>query len=149
VPLPGRVLRGVVVSVSFCDASGLLAGSGKSSGLSSLVDGVADPVDSGISADGLVGRVDEDDFEVLVNSVFVDPVRVKHPKSTTSPRYTLLCNTSQASLEFQLVYTMVCGFTESSTLCNLLLPSSTSNSNSVYDVSLLGFVTESSCFVGS
>lgn len=31
-----------------------------------LVDGVDDPVDSGISSDGLVGWVNEDDFEVLV-----------------------------------------------------------------------------------
>jgi hypothetical protein len=36
------------------------------SGATDLVDWVDDPVDAGIAADGLVLRVDEDDFVVLV-----------------------------------------------------------------------------------
>ena len=47
----------------------LLSGTGESTGLTPLVDGVADPVDASVAADGLVGGVDEDDFKVLVHTV--------------------------------------------------------------------------------
>lgn len=39
--------------------------------------GVADPVDPGVTANGLVLRVNEDDLVVLVRAVLVDPVRVE------------------------------------------------------------------------
>ena len=35
---------------------------------------VNDPVDSGVSSDGLVGGINEDDLEVLVGRILVDPV---------------------------------------------------------------------------
>lgn len=47
----------------------LLSGTGESTGLTPLVDGVADPVDPGITTDSLVGGVDEDDFVVLVDTI--------------------------------------------------------------------------------
>ena len=65
------------MSVSLANSSGLFAGGGKASGLPALVDGVADPVDSGITADSLVCGVDEDDFVVLVDTVLVDPVGLR------------------------------------------------------------------------
>jgi hypothetical protein len=55
-----------------------LAGRGESTELTVLVDGLADPVDSGISTDGSVRRIDHDDFEELVDRVLVDEVRVQH-----------------------------------------------------------------------
>jgi hypothetical protein len=60
----------------------LLADRGKATSLSVLVDGVGDPVDSGVSSDGLVRGIDEDDLVVLVNTVLVDPVRVKDSQVT-------------------------------------------------------------------
>lgn len=39
-----------------------------------LVNRVDDPVDSGILADGLVLRIDKDDFEILIGRILVDPV---------------------------------------------------------------------------
>ena len=41
------------------------------------MNGVDNPVDARILADGLVLGVDEDDFEVLVGRVLIDPVRVE------------------------------------------------------------------------
>lgn len=41
------------------------------------MDGIADPVDAGITSDGLVLRIDEDDLVVLVDTVLVDPVGLK------------------------------------------------------------------------
>lgn len=65
---------GVVVSVSLSETTGFLAGAGEASGFSVLVNRVDDPVDSGVSSDGLVGGVNEDDLEVLVCRILVDPV---------------------------------------------------------------------------
>lgn len=39
-----------------------------------LLDWVADPVDLGVTADGVVVWVDADDFEVLQSGVLSDPV---------------------------------------------------------------------------
>jgi len=55
----------VVVAVTLAQTTGLLAGGGKTARLAVLVDGVDDPVDAGILADGGVHRVDEDDFVIL------------------------------------------------------------------------------------
>ena len=41
--------------------------------------GFDDPVDARIAANGLVLRVDEDDLEVFVGRVLVNPVRIQHP----------------------------------------------------------------------
>lgn len=51
------------------DTTVLLTDGGETTGFTVLVDGVADPVDAGITTDGLVLRVDEDDFVVFVGGV--------------------------------------------------------------------------------
>lgn len=60
VPLPGlsAASLGLVVAVALVETTGLLAGGGEAAGLAVLVDGVDDPVDAGILADGLVLGVD-------------------------------------------------------------------------------------------
>lgn len=58
-PLPRSVV--VVESVTLATTSVLLALGGKTSSLSSLVDSVGDPVDSGVSSDGLVGGADKEE----------------------------------------------------------------------------------------
>jgi hypothetical protein len=51
---PGGSGRGVVVFASLAETPVPLSLGGETSGLSVLVDGVGDPVDSGITSDGLV-----------------------------------------------------------------------------------------------
>ena len=51
---PGSPGRRVVVSRAFAETAVLLALGGETAGLAVLVDGVADPVDPGVAADGLV-----------------------------------------------------------------------------------------------
>ena len=80
--LPDGSPRGVVVEVTLSDTPVLLADRGESSSLSVLVDGLGDPVYSGVSSDRLVGRVNEDDLVVLVDTVLVDPVRVENSEVT-------------------------------------------------------------------
>ncbi len=65
----------IISSVTLHAETAVLAASrGKTSSLTVLVDGVDDPVDAGIIADGNVTGVNEDDLEVLVGRILVDPV---------------------------------------------------------------------------
>jgi hypothetical protein len=74
------------------------------------VDGLDDPVDAGVVADGLVLRVDEDDLKVLVRRVLVDPVRVEHAQIGASTTDTLFGGGFEGSLVLELVHTLVGGF---------------------------------------
>jgi hypothetical protein len=105
----------VVVAVTLAETTVLLAGGGEATGLATLVDGVADPVDAGIATDGLVRRVDEDDLEVLVHTVLVDPVRVEDAESTAAAGNTLLGGRTKRALELELVDTLVGGLAEGGT----------------------------------
>jgi len=67
----------VVVLGALAETTVALALGGEATGLAVLVNGVADPVDAGVAADGLVRGVNEDDLVVLVDTVLVDPVRVE------------------------------------------------------------------------
>lgn len=74
--LPGLSATGsrLVVAVTLSETTGLLASGGETTRFAVLVDWVDNPVDAGITTDGLVLRVDKDDFVVLVGRVLVDPV---------------------------------------------------------------------------
>ena len=90
--LPGLSATGsrLVVSVTLAQTTRLLSGCRKSTGFAVLVDWVDDPVDASIAADGLVLRVDEDDLEVLVGGVLVDPVGVQDTQVGAATSDTLL-----------------------------------------------------------
>lgn len=107
--LPGlsATSTSLVVAVALVEATGLLAGSGKTTSLAVLVYGVDDPVDARILADGLVLGIDEDDLVVLVGGVLVDPVRVQDSQVGTTTSDTLLGSGCEGSLVLQLVDTLV------------------------------------------
>ena len=109
--LPGLSAAGagLVVAVALVEAAGLLAGGGETAGLAVLVDGVDDPVDAGVLADGLVLGVDEDDLVVLVGGVLVDPVRVQDAEVGAAAADTLLSGRLEGSLVLELVHTVVGG----------------------------------------
>jgi hypothetical protein len=118
VPLPGLppASGGVVVLVSTAKTTALLAGGGKSTALAVLVDGLDDPVDAGITADGLVLGVDENDLVVLVGRVLVDPVRVKDAQVGAAAADTLFSGGLEGTLILELVDTLVGGLA-----CDLLV----------------------------
>lgn len=109
VPLPGLPPAGggLVVSVSLAKTTALLAGGGEAAALAVLVDGVDDPVDAGIAADGLVGGVNKDDFVVLVGRVLVDPVGVQDAQVGAAAADTLLGGRLEGALVLELVDTLV------------------------------------------
>ena len=105
------------------EATHLLAHSSKTTSLATLVDGLGDPVDSGVTADSLVVGIHEDNFVVLVDTILVDPVRVEDSQVAASATDTLLSSRPQATLGLELVDTLshglavggTCKWKESST----------------------------------
>ena len=91
-PLPGLppARGGVVELVSTTKTTALLAGGGETTALAVLVDGLDDPVDARIAADGLVLGVDADNLVVLVRRVLVDPVGVEDAEVGAAAADTLL-----------------------------------------------------------
>jgi hypothetical protein len=69
----------------------------------------ADPVDARIATDSLVLWIDEDDFEVLVRRVLVDPVGVEDSQVGAATADPLLGGGAQRALVLQLVDTLVGG----------------------------------------
>jgi hypothetical protein len=129
--------------------SSLLTSGGQTSQFSVLVDGTADPVDLGVVSDGLVGGVDEDDFVVFISGILSNPVRVEDSETTDLSADSFFSDGSQVSGELELDNTLVGGLTADDTLSDGLLSTTSSDSNSVDDVTLLGLVTESSGLIRS
>jgi hypothetical protein len=100
----------MIVAVALSETSALLASGGETSALAVLVHGVNDPVDAGILADDLVLGVNEDDFEVLVGRVLVDPVGVEDAEVGAAEADTLFSGGLQGALVLELVDTLVGGF---------------------------------------
>ena len=98
---------GVVVAMTLVQASALLAGGRKTTHLAVLVDWIDNPVDSCVTADGLVLRVDEDDFEVLVCAVLVDPVAVEDTQVGAAATDTLFGGGFKRALVLELVHSLV------------------------------------------
>jgi hypothetical protein len=149
--LPGVAATGggVVVAVALVDTTGLLAGSGETTGLAVLVNGVADPVDAGITADGLVLGVNEDDLEVLVGGVLVDPVGVQDTQVGATAADTLLSGGTESTLVLELVDSHVGGLAVGGTLGNGPLAATASDTDTVDNISLLSLVAETTGLVGT
>jgi hypothetical protein len=109
VPLPGLSSASscLVVSVTLAQTARLLASCSETARLTMLVDWVDDPVDTSITADGLVLGVDQDDLEVFVCGVLVDPVRVQDSQVGATTSDTLLGSRLEGSLVLELVHTLV------------------------------------------
>lgn len=114
-----------------------------------LLGGGGDPVDSSVSSDGLVVGVNEDDFVELEGSVLTNPVRVEDSQVAASSSNSFLSDGSVGSGRFQLVDTLVNGLSVNNTLGDGLLSATSSNSDSVDNISLLGLVTELSGLIDS
>lgn len=73
------------------------------------MNGVTDPVDAGITTDGLVLGIDKDDLVVLVGGVLVDPVGVQDAQVSSAAANTLLSGGLESTLVLELVNTVVGG----------------------------------------
>ena len=75
------------------------------------MNGVGDPVDTSIAADGLVLGINKDDLVVLVSRVLVDPVGVQDTQVGAAAANTLLSGSAESTLVLELVDTHVGRFT--------------------------------------
>jgi len=149
VPLPRLPpsRRGLVEFVPTSKATALFAGRGEATALAVLVHGLDDPVDARITADGLVLRVDKDDFVVLVRRVLVDPVRVEDAEIGAAAADALLGSRLERPLVLELVDTLVGGLAIRGTLGRGPLATTTADTNAVDDITLLGLVPETASLV--
>ena len=130
-------------------SSGLASCRGKSTALTVLVYRVTDPVDASIVTDLCVGRIDKDDLVVLHGSILVDPVRVKNTEVGEFTSNLLLSNRLKISLELKVVNTLMLGLSENHTTMVLTFTSSTTDSNSYNNISLLSLVPKTVSLLGT
>merc|ERR1719305_1448399 len=112
-----------------------------------LVDSFTNPLNDWVTSNGLVERINKNDFKKLVGGVLANPVRVEDSQGTTLSSSTFLCNALSGTLEFQLINTMSLWFTISATFRNWAFTSSTLDSHSVDNVSLFGTVSQTTSLV--
>lgn len=140
---------GLVVAVTLVETTRALASGSKATSLAVLVDGVDDPVDAGVDADGLVLGVDKDDLVVLVGRVLVDPVGVEDAQVSAAAANTLLSGGTERALVLELVDTLVGGLAVGGTLGSGLLAATAADTDAVDNVALLGLVAETAGLVGA
>lgn len=145
VAFPGRSARRSLLNGdnSLAVKSSVLAsGGGEPAEFSVLVDGVRDPVDSGIAADCLVERIDADDLEELVARILVDPVGVENTERPDLAVDASLGEGPERAGGLQVIDSVGLGLSVGDTLGNSSLASSSSYADTVDNVSLLGLVSE-------
>lgn len=144
--LPATAVR-VVEAVALADTTALLASSSKAAALAVLVHWVGNPVDAGITTNGLVVRVHTDDLKVLVDTVLVHPVRVEDAQVRHLATDTLLSKHTKRALRLELVHTLVNRLAVGSALANVLLTVTTANTHTVDNIALLSFVSKAASLV--
>lgn len=119
----------------------MFASSSEATVLAVFVDRVADPIDARIVADGSVERINENDLEVLVRRVLVDPVRTQHTQVTTSLTDALFAFGTNVALELDLFDTLVGWLTQNGTFVVRLLAATTADTDTVDNITLFSFVS--------
>jgi hypothetical protein len=138
-----RTTDGVVGTVALdTQTTVLLASRGEASSFAVLVHRVHDPVNAGVVSDRHVGGVHQDNLEVFVGGVLVDPVRVQHSQVHGKSASTLLSHAAQVASILQLVNTLVLGLTEHDTLGVGSLAATSANSHTQDNIALLGLVAK-------
>jgi hypothetical protein len=102
----------------------------------------SDPLHARVVANSVVSRIDEDDFEILVRKILIDPVGVQDTEVSALASNTLLCNCSEVASWLLLVDTLVFGLSIDDTLAVGSLTSTTSYGDSINDESLFSFVSQ-------
>ena len=122
---------------------------GETSDFSSVVFVGSDPVDSWVSSDSVVIWVNNDNLEELGDGILSYPVGVEDSHVLASSTDLLLSDVSVGSGFLLLSDTKMDWFTVNDTLVDCSLSSTSSDSNSVDDVSLLLLESKSSSLIKS
>merc|ERR1711998_675983 len=106
-----------------------------------LVSRSTDPVDPWVTADALVGWIDQNDLKVLESCILVHPVGVEHAQATTSASNTLLSDRAQRAPGLEMIDTSIARLTINLTLVHWTLAASATDTYTVDAESLLRFVS--------
>ena len=134
---------------TLAQTTSLSASASKTSALPVLVHGVHNPVDTGVVADLLVRRIYQNNFVILHGGILVDPVRVEDAQVGEFASGLLLGDTLLITLSLDLPDTLVLGLTVNHTTMVGALTSSTANTATNDNVSLLGLVAKTMSLVGT
>lgn len=80
----------LVESMALTQTARLLASRSETTRFTMFMNRVYNPIDAGITTNGFVLRVDQDDLEILVCGVLIDPIRIENSQIRTSASNTLL-----------------------------------------------------------
>ena len=137
-------------SMSFLlKTSVLLAGGSQASDFSSIMFLGHDPVDSWVTSDGVVSWVNTDNLKEFLGGILTHPVGVKNSQVGAVSSDLLLSNISVRSSLLELSDTLMDWLSVDATLVHCSLSSTSSDSASVDDVSLLLLESKSSGLVQS
>ena len=132
-------------SSSSVKTSSFLTGGGKTTELSVCVLGSNNPVNSGVTSDAFVAWVDHDDFVEFEGSILSNPVGVENTEVGALAANSFFSSRFVGSFFLQFADTLVNRFSMNDTFTDESLTSSTSDTDSVDNVSLSSFVSELSC----
>ena len=144
-----RTLNFIRFVSTLTQSSGLTSGTREATFLTSFVRGVHNPINSGITTNDLVRMINENDFKIFVRRVLVDPIRIEEAKIRESRTSTFLGHRSQVTTEFQLVNTVMLGFTIHNAFSIWAFATTTTNGHAHDDIALFGFEPETTGFVRS
>jgi hypothetical protein len=140
---------GLVEAMTLAKTTRFLASGSEATRFTVLVNRLDDPVDADITTNCLVLRINKNNLIVFVGRVLVDPVGVEDSQVGTSSSNTLLGCRLKGSLVLQLVDTLVDRLAICGTLWRWALASTTSNTDSVDDIALLGLITKTAGLIRS
>lgn len=140
---------GLSITVALAQPTAALASRGETTQFTVLVHGPGDPVDLGITTDGVVGGIDHDDLEVLVGGILGNPVGVQHTETSHATANTFLSDGLQTTVRLQLVDTMALGLTVCATLGDWAFAATTTHTNAEDREALLGLVAQATSLVWS
>ena len=134
---------------TLAQTTALSSSTGKTSAFPVLVHGVDDPVDTGVVTDLGMGGIYKNNFVILHGGILVDPVRVEHTQILELASDLLLGHRLKIALELNVVDTLVLGLTVNHTTVVRTLASSTADTATNDDISLLSLVTKTMGLIGT
>jgi len=139
---------GLVEALAVAKTSMLLTGRGKTSAVTSLMDGITYPVHTRIIPDLVLCYINHDDLVILVSSVLGNPVAVQHSQALQPVTNTLLSNSLEVSVRLLFIDgTRSLGLTISVTFGNGTFSASTTHAHSVDTEADLVLIAKLSSFV--
>jgi len=110
---------------------------------------IDDPVDAGVVSDSVVSRIDQNNLIKFVCAVLAHPVAVEHSKPSNFPTNAFFRNGPEIPCRLELIDTHGSGLASDDALGNGSLATSSTDSNSVDHVPILGLIAEFASLIGT